>query len=100
MTDHFENIACGEHVVITLRGTLTHYPNWVDLDGLTLGREDLRITSVTVEPEPLKVGDRVLNQTGCEGEIIAIDLGQAWVHVDLTGYETIPVASLEKVSAQ
>jgi hypothetical protein len=83
MSDQFAHCKPGDIVTVTLRGEFAQDDEgWPHLGTLCLADSTVDITSVTIEPRPLQVGDEVLSPNGTRGKIRAIEGDWAWIWFD------------------
>lgn len=102
MTDHFKDCKPGDTVTVTIKGEITASvvtrEIWVG-KGVFI-RDDPAIISVTVEPRPLEVGDRVrFSKLGPVGTVRAVEDDVAWVKWNNpTAFPEWAISDLERVN--
>jgi hypothetical protein len=100
MTDRFAHCKPGDIVTVTVRGEFARDDDgWPHLGTLCLADSTVDITSVTIEPRPLQVGDAVLSPNGTRGKIRAIE-GDYWAWILFDGFPlqrfSYPISELRR----
>ena len=105
MTDHFKDCKPGDVVTVTLRGHVAFHdkhPGTVWVGEFIFDLDDSAIVSVTVEPRPLAVGDRVIeagDMKKAPGTLVAIGREFGLVIWDYCDQELPhPLSNLERVN--